>query len=146
VLVANIDVSTGEMSSILTICLPFAVLESFFTSGAQRRADATLGSEREREVTRELTESSVRATRLDVSRPAARLPHLAMRELAALRVGGVISTGIPTDAELEVRVNGAPASAPRPAAPAASSRCASSTLHPPDDRRPSHSRHPTRRA
>jgi flagellar motor switch protein FliM len=105
VLVANIDVSTGEMSSILTICLPFAVLESFFTSGAQRRADATLGSEREREVTREITESSLRATRLDL---AARLPdfRLAMRDLAALRVGGVISTGIPTDVELEVRVNG----------------------------------------
>jgi flagellar motor switch protein FliM len=107
VLVANVDVNTGDASSILTLCLPFAVLEKFFTSGAQRRVETTLGSEREREITRELTESSVRATRLDVS---ARLPgfQLPMRELAALRVGGVVSTGIATDSPLEVRVNGAP--------------------------------------
>lgn len=107
VLVANVDVNTGEASSILTLCLPFAVLEKFFTSGAQRRVETILGSEREREVTRELTETSVRATRLEV---AARLPafQLPMRELAALRVGGVISTGIGTDTALEVRVNGAP--------------------------------------
>jgi flagellar motor switch protein FliM len=107
VLVANFDVSTGDLSSMVTVCLPFAALEKFFTSGTQRRVETTLGSEREREMTRELTEASVRGTRIEVS---ARLPEfqLPMRALASLRVGGVIATGIPTDAELEIQVSGTP--------------------------------------
>lgn len=105
VLVGNIEVTAGEQSSLLLLCLPFAVLEKFFVSGGQRRVDAVLGSEREREQTRELTATSVRATRIEV---AARLADFAlpMRELARLRVGSVLSTGIPIDSELEVRISG----------------------------------------
>ncbi len=103
VLVANVEVSAPGVSSLLVFCLPFAVLEKFFSSGSQRRVNNVTGSERERAANRELTETSVRATRVPVS---ARLPEfrLPMRELASLRVGGVLSTGIPCDAELDVRV------------------------------------------
>lgn len=103
VLVANVEVAAPGVSSLLVFCLPFAVLEKFFSSGAQRRVDNVTGSERERAANRELTESSIRATRIAV---AARLPEfrLPMRDLAALRVGGVLATGIPCDAELQVLI------------------------------------------
>ena len=103
VLVANVEVAAPGVSSLLVFCLPFAVLEKFFSSGAQRRVNNVTGSERERAANRELTESSVRATRVPV---AARLPEfrLPMRDLAALKVGGVLATGIPVDAELQVLV------------------------------------------
>ena len=107
VLVANVEVSAGNMNSLILLCLPFSVLETFFSSGPNRSSDSVTGSERERAVNRIVTEKSLRATRVDV---AARLAEfrLPMRELAALRVGGVLATGIPIDAELEVRVGTQP--------------------------------------
>src|SRR5690606_12535795 len=54
---------------------------------------------------REITESMLRNTHVSV---AARLPEfrVEMRDLAALRIGGMLSTGIPVDAELSVLING----------------------------------------
>jgi len=103
VLVANVEVSAPGVNSLLVFCLPFAVLEKFFSSGGQRRVNNVTGSERERAANRELTETSVRSTRVSV---AARLPEfrLSMRDISALKVGGVLSTGIPCDAELQVLV------------------------------------------
>lgn len=107
VLVANIEVAAGDEKSLLLICLPFAVLETFFASANARRVETVLGSERERETMRASAESSLRATRVPV---AARLPafRLSMRELAAMKVGGMVFTGIPVESELEIRVNGQP--------------------------------------
>jgi flagellar motor switch protein FliM len=105
VLVANVEVTAGHTSSLLLICLPFAVLEKFFQGGGQRRVGQAAGTEREREEARMRTETALRNTSVTVS---ARLPQFEMplRELAALAPGHVLSTGIPRDAELSVLVGG----------------------------------------
>ncbi|HEU4629142.1 MAG TPA: FliM/FliN family flagellar motor switch protein [Gemmatimonadaceae bacterium] len=102
VLVASIDVRAGDLQSLVLVCLPFGVLDKFF-SGTTRRINAVAGSERERELSRELTETSLRATPVPVS---ARLPefHLPLRELASLHVGSVLATGIRRDADVHLYV------------------------------------------
>lgn len=105
VLVANIDIVAPGVRSLLMICLPFAVLERFFVSSGGRRVNSVIGSEREREQNRELTEVSLRTTGVEI---AARLPEfrLPIRDLANVRVGGVISTNIPANSRVEVLVSG----------------------------------------
>lgn len=105
VLVANIEVRSGEMSSLLVVCLPFAVLDKFFSSTTQRRVNSVAGSEREREQSRELTETSLRAAHVQLS---ARLPEIRMplHAISSLHVGGILATGIGQDAQLQVLVNG----------------------------------------
>jgi flagellar motor switch protein FliM len=107
VLVANIDVNTAGMRSLLMICLPFSVLERFFVSSGARRVNTVVGSEREREANREMTEVSLRATSVEI---AARLPEfrISMADLANMKVGGVIGTGIPCTAEVEVLISEQP--------------------------------------
>lgn len=105
-LAARIKVSVIGIESNLSVCLPLAVLEKFFQGGGtQRKADTVTGSERERQFNREQAEHSLRATSVTVS---ARLPDfpMTMRELASLREGSVLMTGVPTDAELQVMVSG----------------------------------------
>lgn len=104
VLVANIEATSGAMRSLILVLLPFSVLEKFFnTSGQRGRLSEALVSDREREANRELTESQLRSTRVDV---AVRLPtfQLPMRALLELPVGAVLSTGIPRDAIAEVHI------------------------------------------
>ena len=104
VLVANIEATSGSMRSLILVLLPFAVLEKFFNSGGQRgRLSEALVSDREREANRELTESQLRSTGVDV---AVRLPtfQLPMRALLELPPGAVLSTGIPRDALAQVHV------------------------------------------
>jgi flagellar motor switch protein FliM len=103
VLVANVEVSAGQTSSLLLICLPFSVLDKFFSASGQKRVNTMTGTEREKDATRERAETSLRATRVPVS---ARLPAFSMslRELSALEPGSVLSTGIARDTTLEVRV------------------------------------------
>jgi flagellar motor switch protein FliM len=105
VLVASIEVRAGDVSSLVLVCLPFAVLDKFFAGNTRRRINSIAGSEREREMSRELTETSLRAASVEV---AARLPQfqLPLRELGTLTVGSVLATGIPRDAQLEVFVSG----------------------------------------
>lgn len=105
VLVASIEVRAGEMQSLLLLCLPFAVLDKFFAGTTRRRINSIAGSEREREMSRELTETSLRAAHVELS---ARLPEfrLPLRALSALQVGSVLTTGIPRDAEISVLVSG----------------------------------------
>jgi flagellar motor switch protein FliM len=103
VLVANLEVRTGGMSSLILLCVPFAVLDKFFAGTTRRRVNAIAGTEREREASRELTETSLRAAHVQV---AARLPefHLPLRAISSLQVGGILSTGIPRDAQIQVLV------------------------------------------
>ena len=105
VLVANIEVRSGEMTSLVLICLPFAVLDKFFAGTSHKRINSIAGSEREREVSRGLTESSLRAAHVQIS---ARLPafQLPLRALSNLHVGGVLTTGIERDSTVEVLVSG----------------------------------------
>ena len=107
VLVANVEVVAGGASSLLLLCLPFAVLEKFFQGGAQRRVGGPAGTTAEADAERARTEQALRATPLAVG---ARLPAfpLSLRDLSALSVGQVLPTGIPRDAELTVLVAGRP--------------------------------------
>lgn len=103
VLVANLEVSAAGMRSPLVICLPFGVLERFFTSSSSQRVQGPRGSSEERAADRTAIESSLRRTRLPVR---VRLPEfpLSMRQLASLRPGGVLLTGHAPDADVEVYV------------------------------------------
>lgn len=107
VLVANIEVTAGAVSSLLLICLPFAVLDRFFSGASQRQVNTMTGSDDEIAATRRRTERSLRQTRAEV---AARLPEfrLSLRDIAALSAGGVLMTGIPRDAPITVRISGQP--------------------------------------
>ena len=102
VLVANVEFSTGNVSSLVLICLPFSVLDKFFTSSGQQRSALLNTSDAEREATRQRSEAALRATRVPLT---ARLPDflLSMRDIAQLEVGSVIPTGIPKDARVIVR-------------------------------------------
>jgi flagellar motor switch protein FliM len=103
VLVANIEVTAGGISSLMLVCLPFAVLDKFFTNTGPRSVVSATGSEHERAVSRALTESSLRATRVNVS---ARLPEfrMSMRDVASLAPGGVITTALPKDSQIYVLI------------------------------------------
>jgi flagellar motor switch protein FliM len=99
VLVANVEFSTGSVSSLLLICLPFSVLDKFFTSSGQQRSALLHTSDAEREATRQRSEAALRATKVPLT---ARLPdfQLSMRDIAHIEVGSVIPTGIPKDARV----------------------------------------------
>jgi flagellar motor switch protein FliM len=101
VLVANIEVVVGNIRSLLLICLPFAVLDKFFAGSTERRV-TMLGSTSELKQTRELTETSVRNTRV----VAARLPEfrLSMQQLLELKPGSILATGLPRTALLDVLI------------------------------------------
>lgn len=105
VLVANIEViMPGGASSLLLICLPFAVLDKFFGGALQKRSSAP-GSDREREESRTKTEYSVRNVRVAI---AARLPEirLPLSTIAEMQVGSVIDTGLDRSARANVLVSG----------------------------------------
>ncbi len=102
VLVANIEITAGNASSLLLICLPFSVLDKFFNSSGQERPAQVMGNPGEREASRARGESSLRATRVPVE---VRLPtfQISLRDLAQLAVGYVMPTNIPKDARVIVR-------------------------------------------
>ncbi len=102
VLVANVEITAGNQSSLMLICLPFAVLDKFFTSSGQQRLALLNSTDAEREVARQKTESALRDMRVPIS---VRLPQFELRldDLMNLTAGSVIPTGIPKDARLIVR-------------------------------------------
>jgi len=102
VLVANVEVTAGNATSLLLICLPFSVLDKFFTSSGQQRTALLTINEMERETTRQRSESALRATKVPLT---ARLPdfQLSMRDIARLDVGSVIPTGIPKESRVILR-------------------------------------------
>lgn len=102
VLVANVEVNTGSVSSLLLLCLPFSVLDKFFTSSGQQRLALLSTNEQERDLTRQRSEAALRATKVPL---IARLPdfQLSMRDLAQITEGSVIPTAIPKDARVLIR-------------------------------------------
>jgi flagellar motor switch protein FliM len=102
VLVANVEFSTGNVSSLVLLCLPFSVLDKFFTSSGQQRMAMLATNEQEREQTRMRSEAALRATKVPLT---ARLPDfsLSMRDIAQIVEGTIIPTGIPKDARVIVR-------------------------------------------
>jgi len=105
VLVANIDASFAGTSSLVSIALPLSVLEKFFVMGTTK--GASLSSRSAPPAQRSVTEGALRATRIEV---AARLPdfRLSMRDIAGLKVGSMLSTGVPIDSTIHLLVGGQP--------------------------------------
>ena len=102
VLVANIEITAGGQSGLMLICLPFAVLDKFFTSSGQQRLALLASSEAEREDARRKTETAVREMPVTLS---VRLPRfeLSLRDLLELKAGTIVPTGISKDARLVIR-------------------------------------------
>jgi len=102
VLVANVELTAGNATSLLLICLPFSVLDKFFNSSGQQRSALLTTSELERAATRQRSEAALRATKVPLT---ARLPEfqLSMRDIARLDVGTVIPTNIPKESRVIVR-------------------------------------------
>ena len=102
VLVANIELTAGNATSLLLVCLPFSVLDKFFTSSGQQRTALLTTNEVERETTRQRSEAALRATKVALT---ACLPEfqLSMRDIARLDVGTVIPTGIPKESRVILR-------------------------------------------
>ncbi len=107
VLVANIEVSATNVTSLIMICLPFASLEDYFTSADTRRVSGTARNEAELHAQRKQAETSLRNTSVPL---AARLPEfrLTMRDLSQVTVGTVINTGLSASTLLSVTVAGQP--------------------------------------
>lgn len=105
VLVANIGVSIGSLKSLLMVCLPFAILDKFFTGSSNRTHQITHATDEERDADRGAVEASVRNARLPVG---ARLPtfHVPIRTLASIKPGEVIPTGLSPESELELYIAG----------------------------------------
>lgn len=106
VLVATIEAAAGQLRALIVVCLPFDVLDKFFSSGDRRRVQEVATTEPERRMTREAVEASLRKVHVDL---AVRLPtfRVPMRQLLGLPVGAVLATGIPTDAPLSLLINDA---------------------------------------
>jgi len=107
VLVANIEVTATNTSSLIMVCLPFASLEDYFTTADTRRVSSTARSNEELLAQRRQAETSLRKTTVPV---AARLPEfrLSMNDLARLAPGSVINTGLSANSLLSITVSGQP--------------------------------------
>jgi flagellar motor switch protein FliM len=103
VLVTNIMASFGGQESLVSIALPLSVLEKFFVMATGTTGARAQQARREPPGQRVMTEGALRATRVDV---AARLPdfRLSMRDIAALKAGSMLSTGIPIDSNVNLFV------------------------------------------
>lgn len=114
VLVASIQVSAGGQQTILSICLPFAVLDTFFADAAVHRRASVTGSDEERRANRRVVESSLKVTHVPV---AARLPEfrISMRNLTALSEGSMLTTGLSKSSDIQVLVSGVPRFVGKPA-------------------------------
>lgn len=101
VLVTNLKVQAGAVSSLISICLPFASVEKFFSSQGSRRVKHPGGAGAVHGGDRAVTSGLLLETRIPLS---ARLPRfeLSMKEVAALAEGSIIATGLRLDEPLEV--------------------------------------------
>jgi flagellar motor switch protein FliM len=107
VLIADIKVAIGDLPSHLIICLPFTLIEKFFSDGTGRRMMLARGSAEERALEEIWMAEHVARASVPIS---AHLPSfgLALGLIAELKEGEVLTTGFALDTELEVRVAGQP--------------------------------------
>lgn len=106
-LVAHLRFRFRGKQSPMLICLPFAVLDSFFATSSRQRVQMLLADGEEVETDRESASSSLRRAQVPV---LARLPafELTFGELMQLRPGGTLMTGIDAHAPIELSVGGRP--------------------------------------
>lgn len=102
-LVTTIEARFNDTTSLISICLPLSVLEAFFVMGTNKGVATHL--RRENPAQRMAAENALRGTSIDV---AARLPdfHLSMKDIAGLKVGSMLSTGVAVDAPVRLLVGG----------------------------------------
>jgi flagellar motor switch protein FliM len=102
VLVANVEITAANQSSLMLICLPFSVLDKFFTSSGQQRIAGPTTSEADRAAALARSEAALRETPVPIS---VRLPQFELRlgDLLELSVGSILPTGVPKDVHLIVR-------------------------------------------
>jgi flagellar motor switch protein FliM len=97
VIVVSLTATFSDKTSVLSICLPLGVLEKFFVvAGGETKARLiSIGSEAEVITNRVNTEAQLRSTSVPVR---VRLPdfRISLRDAAALQVGSVLATGVPT--------------------------------------------------
>ncbi len=103
VLVSILAIVVDGFASEVHIAIPISVLGEFFTARDTRRVSEMSGTDAERVVTRNLAESSIRSTHIEI---AARLPdfNAPIKSLLELYVGAVLPTGIPVTTPLDVSV------------------------------------------
>lgn len=102
VLVANVEFTANAVNSLVLICLPFSVLDKFFSAASQQQSTSISTSNAERDSSRQRSESSLRAAKVAMT---ARFPEftMTMRDIAQLAAGTVIPTGIPKDSRVIIR-------------------------------------------
>lgn len=107
VLVTAFAFAFDDSTSSLTVCLPFAAVETFFSSGDDRRVAERVVPPAERAANREVAERSLRRSTVDV---VARFPavDVPLRQLVGLGPGQVLAIGLPTQTPLTVLVSGKP--------------------------------------
>ncbi len=105
VLVGTLSVSAEDMTSPLSLCLPVSALEKFFISPGSRKIPLAQGNSEERAVERTSVEDTLRSARIPVQARFRDIP-VTLRELASLKVGSVMKTGLTTDSELFIMVAG----------------------------------------
>jgi flagellar motor switch protein FliM len=104
VLVANLEVRSGQFNSLVAMCLPLISLESFLGERARGISTTSKGPVVTAAV-RDQVEAAVRGAHVDLS---VRFPplRLSAREVAGLKVGQIIQTSQPIDGPIELLVNG----------------------------------------
>jgi flagellar motor switch protein FliM len=105
VLVGNIAVEATGVESSLLLCLPFSILEKFFSTATNRRLQRAQGSGEERERERKDVERSVRDALVSVRArfPSFRVP---LGTLASLEPGSLLKTDLTPTSDLTVYVSG----------------------------------------
>ena len=103
VLVAELEVRSGQATGMMTVCLPWHALEKFLQEKGTRHMLTAPGADTARAQSRPALESAVRNVGVPVT---VRFPPFLLRtsDLAQLEVGTVLRSGHPADAPLEVRV------------------------------------------
>lgn len=107
ILVANVEVHGPQLEGMLLLAVPFHVIEPFLTGSGTQRLQAGRGSDKDRVADRAAIEEQVRATRVGVTVRTSAF-HLPVGDLARLRPGFTLRTGLPADPSFVVRVEDAP--------------------------------------
>jgi flagellar motor switch protein FliM len=102
VLVANLEVRSGQFNSLVAMCIPLLALEGFLgerAKGGSGKAPPVSAAVRDQ------VETAVRGAQVDL---AVRFPplRLSAREIATLKVGQIIQTSQPIDGPIELLING----------------------------------------
>lgn len=102
VLVANLEVRSAQVTSLVAMCIPLVALETFLGEKAFRSASKATPAP---PAVRDQVESSLRQAQVEL---AIRFPPLKLsaREVASLKVGQIIQTSQPIDGPIELLVNG----------------------------------------